>query len=33
MSQPEASGRSLRRFLIGAAIGLAIVLLFGVALV
>jgi hypothetical protein len=33
MSQPETSTRTLRRFLVGAAIGLALVVLFGVALV
>ena len=33
MSQPETSRRSLRRFLVGAAIGLTLVVLFGVALV
>jgi hypothetical protein len=31
MSSSETSGRSLRRFLLGAAIGLALVVLFGVA--
>jgi hypothetical protein len=33
MSKPETSRRALRRFLLGAAIGLTVVVLFGVALV
>jgi hypothetical protein len=33
MSQPDAFKRSLRRFFVGAAIGLMLVVLFGVALV
>jgi hypothetical protein len=33
MSQPENSRRTLRRFLLGAAIGLTVIVLFGVALV
>jgi hypothetical protein len=33
MPLPETSRRTLRRFLLGAAIGLTLVVLFGVALV
>jgi hypothetical protein len=33
MSQPANSRRTLRRFLLGAAIGVTLVVLFGVALV
>jgi hypothetical protein len=33
MSRSEASRRTLRRFLVGAAIGLTVVVLFGAALV